>query len=118
MNTITKQQIYSKGSITSPEETYEWEGKSDGDTGIIKLTINGTDTKIMKFSREQLEDLFNQSVSRISLDKRLMMDFMGDDDTYVNPFKSIKTNKNNTTRKGKSKRKNKNKNKKSRKILK
>jgi hypothetical protein len=115
MTTITKQQIYSKGSIISPEGTYEWEGKSDGDTGTIKLTIDGTETKIMKFSREQLEDLFNQSVSRISLDKRLMMDFMGDDDTYVNPFKSIKINKNKSTRKGK---KSKRKNKKSRKILK
>jgi hypothetical protein len=108
MTTITNQQIYSKGSIISPEANYEWEGKSDGNTGTIKLTINGTDTKIMKFSKEQLEDLFNQSTSRLSLDKRLMMDFMEDDDNYINPFKSIKNSKR-STRKGKNKKRKNNK---------
>jgi hypothetical protein len=111
MTTNINQQIYSKGSIISPEGNYEWEGKSDGNTGTIKLTINGTDTKIMKFSKEQLEDLFNQSTSRMSLDKRLMMDFMEDDDNYINPFKSMKNSKTSkkTTRKGKNKRRKNNK---------
>jgi hypothetical protein len=108
MTTITNQQVYSKGTIISPEGNYEWEGKSDGNVGTIKLTINGTNTKIMKFSKKQLEDLFNQSTSRMSLDKRLMMDFMEDDNNYINPFKNSKTSKKNT-RKGKNKRKKNNK---------
>lgn len=115
MNSITTQKMYSKGSIFSPEGTYEWEGKSDGDTGSLKLTINGTDTKIIKFTKEELEDLFNQSVSRIPLDKRLMMDFMGDDDEYTSPFLRSKM-KSRTTKKNKNRSKNKNKNKKSRKA--
>lgn len=111
MTTISKHQIYSKGSIISPEGSYEWEGKSDGDTGTITLTVDGTETKTIKFTKDELEDLFNQTTSRIALDKRLMMDFMGDDDSYVGPFKSIKTNKKNT-RRGKTNKNNKNKNKK------
>ena len=98
MTTITHQESYSKGSLISPNGNFEWEGRSDGNKGTLKVIIDGKDTKIINFTKDQLEDLFNQSVMKMSLDKRLMMDFMSDDDTYVNPFKSIKTNKKNTRR--------------------
>ena len=86
MNISSSQHLYSKGSILSPEGNYEWEGKSDGNVGTLKLTINGNDTKIIKFTKEELEDILNQSISRLSLDERLMYDFMGSDDEYTSPF--------------------------------
>jgi hypothetical protein len=111
MTTITRENLYSKGTIISPNGNFEWEGHSDGNEGTLKVTIDGKDTQIIHFTKDQLEDLFNQSVMKMQLDKRLMMDFMSDDDTYVNPFKNvISSNKNKNTR-----RKNKKNNKKSRK---
>lgn len=105
MTTITHQESYSKGSLISPNGNFEWEGHSDGNKGSLKVTIDGKDTKIINFTKDQLEDLFNQSIIKMPLDKRLMMDFMSDDDTYFNPFKRVKTNKKNT-RRGKNKKNN------------
>jgi hypothetical protein len=114
MTTITHEKSYSKGSVISPSGNFEWEGHSDGNEGTLKVTIDGKDTRVIHFTKDQLEDLFNQSVMKMQLDKRLMMDFMSDDETYVNPFKSMissnKKNKNKNTR-----RKNNKNNKKSRK---
>jgi hypothetical protein len=109
MTTIRREESYSKGSLISPNGNFEWEGHSDGNKGTLKVIIDGKDTKIIHFTKDQLEDLLNQSVMKMQLDKKLMMDFMSDDDNYVNPFKSIKNSKKSTRR-----RKNKNKNKKSR----
>lgn len=109
MTTITHEELYSKGSFISPNGNFEWEGHSDGNKGTLKVIIDGKDTKIINFTKDQLEDLFNQSVMKIQLDKKLMMDFMSDDQNYVNPFKNMKNNKTNKkrTRKGKNKKNNK-----------
>jgi hypothetical protein len=109
MTTITREESYTKGSLFSPNGNFEWEGHSDGNKGTLKVTIDGKDTKIIHFTKDQLEDLLNQSIMKMPLDKRLSIDFMSDDNTYINPFKSI-NNKKNTRR-----RKNKKNNKKSRK---
>jgi hypothetical protein len=109
MTTITHEESYTKGTLFSPTGNFEWEGHSDGNKGTLKVTIDGKDTKIIHFTKDQLEDLLNQSIMRMPIDKRLSMDFMSDDDTYINPFKSI-NNKKSTRR-----RKNKKNNKKSRK---
>lgn len=112
MTTVQKK-IYSKGSIISPEGSYEWEGNSDGNKGTITLTVDGNETRTINFTKDELEELFNQSVSRMGLDKRLVMDFMGDDENYVSPFKSNTKSRGNTKR-----RKNARKNKKSRRTKK
>jgi hypothetical protein len=115
MNTITREESYSKGSLISPNGNFEWEGHSDGNKGTIKVTIDGKDTKIIHFTKDQLEDLFNQSVMKMQLDKQLMMDFMSDDETYVNPFKSMMNSRTSkkTTRRGKNKKRKNNKSRKS-----
>jgi hypothetical protein len=91
MSAISYEETYSKGSLISPSGNFEWEGHSDGNKGTLKLTIDGKDTKTINFTNDQLEDLFNQSIMKMPLDKRLIMDFMSDNDKYINPFKS--TNK-------------------------
>ncbi len=114
MTTITHEESYTKGSLFSPNGNFEWEGHSDGNKGTLKVTIDGEDTKIIHFTKDQLEDLFNQSIMKIPLDQRLLTDFMSDDETYLTSFKntiySNKKNKNKNTR-----RKNRKNNKKSRK---
>jgi hypothetical protein len=110
MTTITHEESYTKGTLFSPTGNFEWEGHSDGNKGTLKVTIDGKDTKIIHFTKDQLKDLLNQSIMRMPIDKRLSMDFMNDDDNYVNPFKTIKNSKKSTRR-----RKNKKNNKKSRK---
>jgi hypothetical protein len=112
MTTITHEESYTKGSLFSPTGNFEWEGHSDGNKGTLKVTIDGKDTKIIHFTKDQLEDLLNQSIMRMPLDKRLSMDFMSDDATYINPFKTVNSKK--STRR----RKNKKNNKKSRKTSK
>jgi hypothetical protein len=107
MTTISREQTYSKGSIISPTGNFEWEGQSDGNEGIVKLTIDGKNTQTIRFTKDELEDLFNQTIVKMPLDKRLIMDFMSDNDEYVNPFKKIET----TNKKKIKSRKNKNKNK-------
>jgi hypothetical protein len=115
MTTITSEESYSKGVLSSPNGNFEWEGHSDGNKGTLKVTIDGKETKIINFTKNELENLFNQSVEKIKLDKKLMMDFMSNDENYINPFK-------NTQSKSKVKNKNKNthrkKNKKSMKSMK
>jgi hypothetical protein len=108
MTTITCEESYSKGSLIYPNKNFQWEGHSDGNEGILKVITNGKDTKIIHFTKDQLEDLFNQSVMKIQLDKKLMMDFMSDNQNYINPFKSMKNdiNSKNSTRKGKNIKKN------------
>ena len=116
MNTISHEESYYKGSLISPNGNFEWEGKSNGNEGTLKVTINGKETKIIHFTKDQIEDLFNQSIMKIPLDKRLTMDFMSDDDSYVSPFKSIiYPNKKNKNKNKNTRRKNKKNNKKSRK---
>lgn len=115
MTTITREESYTKGTFVSPDGNFEWEGHSDGNEGTVKLTINGKDTKIIHFSKDQLEDLLNQSIMKMPLDKRLLSDFMSDNDIYLNSFKNIvSSNKNNNKNKN-TRRKNKKNNKKSRK---
>ena len=131
MTTISHEESYSKGSIISPSGNYEWEGHSDGNEGIVKITIDGKKEKTIRFTKDELEDLFNQSSVKIPLDKRLMIDFMSDDSEYISPFKNIKSQnkksqnkkiKNSMSKNARSKKnknnnnKNKNNNKKSRKI--
>ena len=106
---ITHEESYSKGSLSSPNGNFEWEGHSDGNKGTLKVTIDGKETKIINFTKDELENLFNQSVEKIRLDKKLMMDFMSDNESYVNPFKNTTKNKNknkNTRRKKNKKNKN------------
>ncbi len=101
MTTIIDEESYTKGKLFSPTGNFEWEGYSDGNKGTLKVTIDGKDTKIIHFTKEQLEDLLNQSIMRIPLDKRLSIDFMSDDSMYINPFKSINSKKNTLRRKNK-----------------
>ena len=111
MTMITHEESYSKGSLSSPNGNFEWEGHSDGNKGTLKVTIDGKETKTINFTKDELENLFNQSVEKISLDKKLMMDFMSDDTSYVNPFKNTthKNKKNNKNTKRKKNKKIKNK---------
>jgi len=110
MSIISRQETYSKGSIISPSGNFEWEGHSDGNEGTVKVTIDGKDTKILHFTKDEMEDLFNQSIVKMPLDKRLTMNFMSDNDEYVSPF--VKNNK--KSRKNKKNNKKSRKNKKSR----
>ena len=112
MTTISHEETYSKGSIISPSGNFEWEGQSNGNEGTVTLTIDGKNAKTIHFTKDQLEDLFNQSVVKMPLEKRLMMDFMSDNDDYINPFNKMKSKKNKKTRKNNNRN---NKNKKSRK---
>jgi hypothetical protein len=117
MTTITREESYSKGSLSSPNGNFEWEGHSDGNKGTLKVTIDGKETKIINFTKDELSDLFNQSVEKIRLDKKLMMDFMNDDESYVNPFKNT-NNKNTNNKNKKSKNTRRKKNKKNKKSMK
>lgn len=108
MTTISHEETYSKGSISSPSGNFEWEGHSDGNEGTVKLKINGKNTKTIHFTKDELEDLFNQSITKMPLDKRLMIDFMSDNDEYISPFKNIKSeNKKKTKTKNRKNKKNK-----------
>jgi hypothetical protein len=75
------QEIHTTGSIISNHENIQWEGHSDGNTGIMKIMrdINGNKTReTLKFTKDELEELLNQSVNQMPLDQRLISDFMRD----------------------------------------
>ena len=109
------QELHTSGSIVSNGENIKWEGHSDGNTGTMKImkNINGNKTsEVLNFTRDELEELLNQTVNQMPLDKRLIYDFMSDEITESKKsIKSIKSksksksNRNKSTKAKKSRKK-------------
>jgi hypothetical protein len=92
------QEMHTTGSIISNNENIKWEGHSDGNTGIMKIMrdMNGNKTtETLKFTKDELEELLNQTVNEMPIDQRLIRDFMRDSV----PQKMITSNNNSTRRK-------------------
>lgn len=97
------QEMHTTGSIISNNENIKWEGHSDGNTGIMKIMrdINGNKTsETLKFTKDELEELLNQTVNEMPIDQRLIRDFMRDSMpqkmmTSSNRNKSTRNNKSN-----------------------
>jgi hypothetical protein len=116
---IISEDFHTKGKIINfnngKKESIEWQGNFDGNKGSVNIKSNNFSgesfSKTIPFTKDTLQDLFNQHISGASLENRLISDFDIDaDDDYNFNEKFINLAKR-TSNKNKSKSHNKNKNK-------
>lgn len=109
-------EFYTQGSITNinPEGKKEvkWEGNFNGNDGEFKINSDDDGEKIIKFNKDELNELLTHHSSNASLEKRLIQDFM----TSV-PFKNMVSSVR-LTKMRRSRNRNKNKKRKTRKYKK
>jgi hypothetical protein len=96
---IISEDFRSQGKIINynngKKESVEWKGQFDGNDGFVNIKANNFNgksiSKNIQFTKDTLQDLFNQHISGASLENRLMTDFDLDLDSDLDLSEKLMT---------------------------